>query len=202
MKRYTSCLWLTCVLTVASAQQNPNRITPGKKLGKLNVGDLMEDMKWLKKPDYGDAVAGHRWQTWEAKKRDPRNGNITNSLDVYTSPNVDGKNQIRIIRSTSPTFSTKDGVKVRSTLAKAKDLYPKLVLAGEYESPQFASKVALYDDTLDGISFEFKVGKDGQVGLHEKCLSIWVHEPAVAVMASDPITYLTAKPSYRKAKRH
>lgn len=200
MKRITPCLWLTCALSVASAQLNPNRITPGRQLGKLSIGNLMEDMKWLKKPDYGDTAAGHRWQTWEAKKPDPRNGNITNSLDVYTSPDSAGKNAIRVIRSTSPTFATKDGIKVRSSFAKVKDLYTKIVLAGEYESPQFSGKVALYDDTAGGISFEFRVGKDGHVGLHEKCLSIWVHEPAVAVMSSDPITYLMAKPSYRKSK--
>lgn len=204
MKRIFAWVWLACVFTVATAQVDPNRIVPGKQLGKLHIGDLMEDLKWLKKPDYGDVTVSYQWLTWEAKKPDPRNGKIINSLDVYSSVTDAGKYQIGLIRSTSPTFSTSDKIKVGSLLLEVKKRFPNLAKVAEFLSPQFSTKVALYDDGASGIAFEFKLGLDGSVGRHEKCLAIWVHEPGAKPLGETyhPIEYLTAKPTLRKAAKH
>jgi hypothetical protein len=182
-----------------------NRITAGKQLGKLNIGDLPEKMKWMKKPDYGDTSSGHQWQTWEARKPDPRNGNITNTLDVYTSVNDDGKYEIRLIRSTSPTFSTTGKVKVGTPFAEVKKQYGKIAKVADYESPQFAYKVALFDDEAEGIAFEFKTEADGNVSPKAKCLSIWVHEPGLNLLKEyyPPVEYIASKPILRRAaKKH
>jgi len=191
-------------MMIATAQVDPKRIVPGKQLGKMSVGDLMEDMKWLKKPDYHDASSGHQWQTWEAKKPDPRNANIVNCLDVYTSVNDAGKYQIRLIRSTSPTFATADKVKVGTLWPEVKRKYAKLVKLADYASPQFSAKVALYDDEKAGVGFEFKPGPDGLPGRHDRCLSVWVHEPGLDLMKEfyPPVQYLTYKPNLRKAAKH
>ena len=203
MKRHLSCLCLACALSIGSAQVDTNRIIPGKQLGKLKIGDLMEDMKWLKKPDFGDTSSGRQWQTWEAKKPDPRNGKIINSLDVYSAVNTDGKYQIRMIRATSPTFATSGKIKVGSAYQDVTNQFSRLAKVGEYKSPQFSEKVALFDDATGGISFEFKPGADGTIGLHSKCLSIWVHDPGMKVLQDfySPIQYLTSKPSLKKASK-
>ena len=171
----------------------------------MNVGDVIGNMKWLKKPDYGDADSGHQWQTWEAKKPDPRNNKIINSLDVYSSVNDAGDYQIRLIRSTSPTFTTGEKIKVGSTFGDVRKKFPKIAKIAEYQSPQFASKVALFDEQAAGIAFEFKLGLDGQVGRREKCLAIWSHEPGLQILNElyPAPKYLTQRPSIRKqGKRH
>jgi hypothetical protein len=204
MNRTAICVALLSVVGTASAQSKTNGITPGKQLGKLSIGNLPENMKWMKKPDFGDTSSGHQWQTWEARKPDPRNGNIVNTLDIYTSVNDTGKYQIRLIRSTSPTFSAPGKVKVGSPFGEVKKQYPKMAVLTEYESPQFSSKVALYDDAAAGIAFEFKQGNDGNVVPKAKCLSIWVHEPGLNLMKEyyPPAQYITAKPGLRKAAKH
>ena len=203
MKRIACCLWLVGIVATAGAQSDPKRIEPGKQLGKLNVGDLMEDMKWLKGADYRDTQTGREWLTWDAKKADPRNGNIINSLDVFASMNDAGKYQIRLIRSTSPTFTTKDKIKVGSTFQVIKQKYPKIAKLADYKSPQFSAKVAVFDDSAEGVAFEFKSALDGSVGKEDKCLSIWVHEKAADIIQlAAPVQYLTDKPALRKAAKH
>lgn len=203
MNRIAFCALVFSALAVSGAQTNPNGITAGKQLGKLKVGDLMENMKWMKKPDYGDTNAGRQWETWEAKKPDPRNFKIINTLDVYTSLNDAGKYQIRLIRSTSPTFSTADKVKVGSPFSAVKKLYPKIAKLDDYESPQFSAKVALFDDSAAGIAFEFKLSHDGSVASRARCLSIWVHEPGLDLMKESyaPTQYITSKPILRRAAK-
>jgi len=192
-----------CVAVAANAQADPKRIIPGRQLGKLNIGNLMEDMKWLKKPDYGDASSGHQWQTWDAKKPDPRNGKIINSLDVYSSLNASGKYEIRLIRSTSPTFATSDKIKVGSEFKDIKKEFPKIAKVAEYGSPQFSASVSVYEDSVKGVAFEFKQGLDAQAGRHDKCLSIWVFEPGLDLKHEyyPPILYLVAKPGLKKSAK-
>jgi len=204
MNRIAFCVAMLTATVASSAQVKPNRITPGKQLGKLSVGDLPENMKWMKKPDYGDTSSGHQWQTWEAKKPDPRNGKIINTLDVYTSVNDAGKYQIRLIRSTSPTFATSAMIKVGSSFAEVKKQYPKIAKQTEYESPQFSSKVALFDDDAAGIAFEFKLAADGNVAPKSRCLSIWVHEPGLDLQKEyyPAVEYITSKPGLRKAAKN
>jgi len=203
MKRIACCLWLVGIVAIASSQIDPKRIEPGKQLGKLNIGDLMEDMKWLKGADYRDTQTGREWLTWDAKKADPRNGNIINSLDVFASMNDAGKYQIRLIRSTSPTFATKDKVKVGSTFQTIKQKFSKLAKLASYKSPQFSAKVAVYDDAAAGVAFEFKTSSDGTVSNDDKCVSIWVHEPSADIIQiAAPVQYLTDKPALRKAAKH
>ena len=202
MKGITICAAVGVLLTIAGAQVAAKRIIPGKQLGKLNVGDLMEDMNWLKKADYGDAAMGKQWQTWEAKKPDPRNGKIINSLDVFSSLNEGGKYQIRVIRSTSPTFLLKQTIRVGTPLNVIQKSYPKLTKVADYQSPQFTSKVALYDEDKDGVAFEFKENSDGSVSKNEKCLSIWVYEPSSELMhLGSPTEYLLAKPGVKAATK-
>ena len=203
MNRIAICIGLACSMALAFGQAATKRIAPGKQLGKMSVGDLMEDMKWLKHADYGDASSGHQWQTWEARKPDPRNGKIINSLDVYSSVNDAGKYQIRLIRSTSPTFATADKIRVGADYEEIKKHYPKIAKIADYESPQFSMKVALYDDEAAGIAFEFKYRPGGVVFRHDHCLSIWVHEPGLKLLKEyyGPVEYLTAKPILRRAAK-
>ena len=204
MKRQMLCMSLAAACAFAGAQTDSKLIEPGKRLGKLNIGDLMDDLKWLKKPDYGDAGMSHSWQTWEAKKPDPRNGKILNSLDVYVSINEAGKSAIRLIRSTSPTFATKTKVKVGVSYTEVRQKYPGMVKLSSYASAQFSSRVAVYDDSAAGIGFEFKAAKDGSVNAKDKCVAVWVHEPKMNLLQESypPIQYLIAKPGIRDAVKH
>jgi hypothetical protein len=203
INRIASSLVLLTALASVGAQVKTNQITPGKQLGKLNVGELMETMKWLKKPDYGDSSSGHQWQTWEAKKPDPRNGKILNTLDVYSSINEAGKYQIRLIRSTSPTFSTTAKIKVGTTYRDVLKAFPKIVKLTDYASSQFSTKVDLYDDATTGIAFEFKPGPDGAPAPRARCLSIWVHEPGLDMMKEyyPPVEYITTRSIHRRAAK-
>ena len=204
MKREMLCICLASALALAGAQTDAKLIDPGKRLGKLSIGDLIDDLKWLKKSDYGDAAMGHSWQTWEAKKPDPRNGKIINSLDVYAAINEAGKSAIRLIRSTSPTFSTKTKIKVGSSYSEVLQKYPGLKKVSSYGSTQFASRVAIYDDSALGIGFEFKAAKDGVVSPQDKCVAVWVHEQKINLLQESypPIQYLIAKPGIRDAMKH
>src|ERR1700678_4086316 len=94
-------LFVAVAGAISAAPSDDNIIVPGKQLGKVFIG---EEITWPKGPMYGDTSSGHKWETWEAVKRDRRNGNIVNSLDVYSSVNAAGKYQVRLIRVTSPTW--------------------------------------------------------------------------------------------------
>lgn len=200
MTRIACCVGLAAAAICVAAPTGAGLIVPGKQLGKVTIGP---SVKWLNGPNYGDTASGHRWQTWEAKKADPRNGGIINSLDVYSSVNAAGKYQVRIVRSTSPTFATADGIRVGSPFMEVLRKYLHIAKLAEYALQQYSEKVALYDDEAQGISFEFKVEPDGSVAKHSRCLSVWVHEPGLQLLQEyySPVQYLTAKTILRRAAK-
>src|ERR1019366_315039 len=53
MNRIATCVILVCAVSLVCGQAvKTNLIAPGKQLGKMSVGDVVDDMKWLKKPEY------------------------------------------------------------------------------------------------------------------------------------------------------
>jgi hypothetical protein len=130
-------------------------IVPGRSLGRIHIGEEAEPaMRRLGTADTGEGAAGHSWATWFGHS--DRTGRGRSEIDLYTTlaEGSAGRKVVRIVRATSPSFHTRDGVSTRSDLARIRNAFPHIRRIAAYRPDPGGPVIVLYDDTRRGIAFE------------------------------------------------
>lgn len=148
-------------------------IVPGERIGETKLGETGTELFAAKdKPDAGDAAMGKAWSTWYSK---PAPGDIDttrNELNVFTLVKMgadDGEHRVKLIRVTSPFFATKTKVSAKKQKNYIQKVFPDLKKLAVYPSPK--GDVFIYDDSKNGIAFEFLGDKNSSV-----CKAVMVHD--------------------------
>jgi hypothetical protein len=165
------------VVSKAAAIPPDKLVSPGKGIGKINLGSDAGDLeKILGKPDFSDAATGKAWLTWYSKRRDEHNNR--NELNIYTTyaDSTMRAKTVRQIRVTSPFYITADSLQVYNNLARIQQVYPDIVFAGKYREQQGGREILLYDAVARGIAFEVAAANEQRI-----CISMIVHEPGKKV---------------------
>jgi hypothetical protein len=171
-------LWSAAILSSAPFSDHKNLwlIVPGKSIGKVHLGtDFATVVTSIGEPDWkqakeGDAAMGRFWYFWP--------GSRGTELDIYDirgeqDSAAHPQNFIRQVRVTSSAFHTKDGLHVGSSLRSISQTDPHLSLTLS------TSKIRLYDDVRNGISFEFATS--GSSHSAWRCVAIVIHPKNVGV---------------------
>jgi hypothetical protein len=157
-------------VTSSSPSKNEDfRISPGKKIGKINIGmqqELIEQV--LGKADSTDAAMGTFVYTWIGNGKPYKT-----ELNVVTSyADADMKHRsVKMIRTTSPYFMTGNGMGVQKNLAEIKKYYPLVKIIKTYPSANHQASTDIYADVSAGILFEC-LSNDQQL-----CVGVQVFEP-------------------------
>lgn len=144
-------LWLTGV--EAYAQQAAWLIVPGKSIGQVKLETPAESLAVLGRPDGGDAAMMKAWRIWYSRKKD-NSMDSSHMLAVFTAMRTQDTQYVKQIRVTSPRFRTPKGVGAGSSMKAIKKAYPDVRLVQTYESANKARRIAVYEDTKQGIAFE------------------------------------------------
>ena len=148
-------------------------IIPGNKLGSIRLNSLATAVyDSLGTPTSGDAAMQKSVSTWDSG---------TDMLTIFSAndPNTSEGHLIKLVRSTTPNFKTKDGIGKGSSMADIEEKF-KIEKVGTFTEK--GSDFTLYD-TQEGISFEFNS--------ENTCTGIVIHNPEI----QPGITYL---PMYEK----
>ncbi|MFB9863365.1 hypothetical protein [Rufibacter immobilis] len=164
------------------------QITPGQRVGQVNLGDSPEKVHAaLGDPEESDAAMGKSISTWYSKGT----GKERHRVDVYTVRENTGTAeevvQVKQVRVTSPNFMVAEKqVRVGSTLAEIRNGFPAVQAVASYK-PGNAPQIYLYDAPAEGISFEIS-------GPDSTCVGIAIH-PKDQNIAS---TYLPIYPNLQR----
>jgi hypothetical protein len=171
--------WTIVVLVIAaaacvaslqplSAQAEPNLIIAGESIGQIHLGRYGKVyLAKLPNPDADDSGMGQYRSVWLSRKQ----GGRTDTLYIYSVANgprgIEPLNgvTIKLIRVTSPWYRTPDGLSTGSLLSQILRRFPRARPRGESQS--------LYDDTKQGIAFEFA----RRATSDSRCIAIIVHPP-------------------------
>ena len=132
--------------------ENNYLIIPGERIGKIILGMNQEEvLKTLGKPSRSDAAMGKYVYTWLGKQR-PYKSEV-NVVTSYADSNMKNRS-VKLIRTTSPSFSTKEGVHPDMDMKDILRLMPELKYVRSYESENHQAKTDLYQDKSIGIVVE------------------------------------------------
>ena len=145
-------------------------IVAGEQIGQVHIADsAAKPLRLLGRPDGGDAAMGSATLTWMGK------GNPPSQLDVYTHYRDSSMTDrsVKQIRTTSPAFSTTDGLRVGLMLSEATQRQPGL----KFSSSESVRKgIRFYDDKANCLAIEADSNANGQ-----KVVSVIVHEKGQGV---------------------
>jgi hypothetical protein len=147
-------------------------LVPGKSAGKTQINqDTEQVFKNLGKPDGGDAAMGKSVAIWYA-----HHDSTSYATAIYATRDMGNSPQafVRQIRITSPSFKTKENIRVTSDLPAISKIF-QLQIAEKFKDAD--QEYTVYD-SREGIAFEINEDK--------KCVAIIIHEPGKAI----PGTYL------------
>lgn len=152
--RYLILFLSTLLFTLeSSAQQSAWTIVPGQRIGQIRLEAPAQSLAVLGKPDGGDAAMMKAWRIWYSRKKD-NSIDSTHMLAVFTAMRTQDTQYVKQIRVNSPKFKTAKGVGAGSTLSAIKKAYPGIKLVRLYETANKARRIAVYEDTQQGIAFE------------------------------------------------
>ena len=149
-------------------------IIAGKSIGKVTLGteaSALENL--LGKPDLSDAAMGKAWLTWKGKRDSHNNLPELNIYITYRDTSMREK-IVRQIRTTSPDFSTGNGLSVYSSFDKLRKEFPGIKKVAGYQED--GREILMFDDRDKGIAFEFAIA-----GRELICTGIIVHEKGKGV---------------------
>lgn len=127
-------------------------IVPGKSMGKISLGMSQEKaLEILGKPDATNAGAGTVVYTWKGKTK-PYKSEV-NVVTGYAGTDMK-KRVVKLIRTTSMYFHTKEGASAEKDLAEVKKLFRGLSFVKTYQSANHQVKTDLYASKSKGIVFE------------------------------------------------
>ena len=173
--------------TLQSVTDQADKIIPGERIGKIALGQTPETfVHILGKPDSSDAAMGKAWMTWMGKRDEHNNKTELNVYVTYKDSTMKEK-VVKQIRTTSSSFSTREGIHVYSSLNEIKVKYADIKEAASFASA--TRHFIIYDDVDSGIAFDI-VDANGQ----KICTGITVHPPGQPVTE----TYIYLHPGMRK----
>lgn len=138
-------------------------LTPGVSAGKTVINSNADSVyKRLGTPDGGDAAMMKAVAIWYTN-----HDSTAHSTAIYTTRDAgkDPAARVKLIRVTSPTFKTKEGVGPSSSLINIKKTYSNLKKTETYKD---AGKFYTIYDSPEGIAFEISQDK--------KCRAIIIHQ--------------------------
>jgi len=143
-------------------------ILAGERIGKVKLGEDASKLQVLGTPDRSDAAMGKAWLTWMKISEEH---NDTSYLNVYTTYRDNSMRQktVQQIHTTSPYFSTEQGIHIRSSFEEIQKTFPRLEKSASYFVR--GNQTILYDAIEKGIAFETTV-----TGKQRICSGIIVHE--------------------------
>lgn len=117
-------------------------IIPGKSMGSFILeNDIQPQIDSLGKPDYADAAMGKVLMKWDHIK--------DGAMFVFASRQmgVDEVSRIKIIRSLSPKFKTKENIRLGSSLSEIESHY-NVKKVGEFKEGDTAYSLFLSDQHI------------------------------------------------------
>jgi hypothetical protein len=143
------------------ASSSPVLIVPGKQVGKLRLQSYPKGLP-LGNPDYSDAAMNHETMLWKYDGKtllveSTNNAVIDNGGPGYT---------VHYIRTTSPRYRDRHGLRTGSTFGEIKRSYPHL--------KSWDNKPVVLADNHLGIAFEFN---SAHPAARSKCVAVAVYEP-------------------------
>jgi hypothetical protein len=154
------------IAAVDSTQTNAESdwlLIPGIAAGNTKINtDAAQVFARLGKPDQQDAAMMKAVAIWYTN-----HDTNAHSIGIYTSMGTDSGAvaAIKQIRITSPSFETKDGIHVSSSLSIIKQSFKQL---NQVETYTYAGKLYKVYDSPEGIAFEMAPGGT--------CVAIIIHE--------------------------
>lgn len=151
-------------------------IVPGERLGKVSIGETGESVAaQLGKPKLGDAAMGHFWSTWISHGQ---------YLDVYsTRGEEDVEAHVRLVRATSPSFRTRDGLGPGSPERLVRKAFPAAKRVGSYREAPGKPPTIMFDDAAQGIEYEVRQGRCVAMAVHERGQSVnEQYAPLIAIL--------------------
>ena len=154
--------------SVAKPSLNTNAdwlLVPGVSAGQTKIGDNAEDVyKRLGTPDGGDAAMQKAVAIWFS-----HHDSTAHSIAIYTARSTDSAAIARVlqIRITSPSFTTKQGIRTGSFLA---DIQSKFAVKQTETYEDAGANYKVYDGK-EGIAFE--------VNGNGKCVAIIIHKAGI-----------------------
>lgn len=171
-------LGMTLMPACGASSAAARLIVPGRSIGQLRLGPHgRADLGHLRKPDASDAGMSQTRQVWTSQGH---------TLFVHTvsngALNVSPLNGVTLttIRVTSPYFRTREGVHTDKTLAHIRRRFPHL---HRLAASDVVGKTVLYDDTRQGIAFEFQYDSP-----KARCIGITVYTPGSVPAAGHPVS--------------
>ena len=140
-------------------------LVPGKSAGQTRINENADSVyKRLGTPDGGDAAMQKAVAVWFA-----HHDTTAYSVSIYTARNTDSLSIAKVlqIRITSPSFKTKEGIHVRSSLTDIQKAFPVIQTEHYLDA---GINYTVYD-SKQGIAFE--------VNSNDTCVAIIIHKAGV-----------------------
>ncbi len=167
-----SILFVTSIFSQALAQANiDTEIVPGKRIGKIQIGLTVSQVrKLLGKPTGGDAALGTWWDDWrQYSKRNYEETEVRYNL----SSDEDVHHRVTQILVTSPVFHTVEGISTNSSMKAIRTAYPHLKYI-QLLTDNSTPPMEIYDDRAKGIAFQILRKRSG-ASYVRTCYAIIVH---------------------------
>lgn len=148
---------------VTPAPQHTVLITPGKSIGRLEIGLATDSaIVWLGKPDSSDAAMGSALMSWYL------NDNNKYRTAIFAGRNMgnDETSRIKRVMVSAPSYKTADGIATGASLAEIEKLYK----VKQVDDATAKSKgLLVYDDVERGIVFDID-------SVSKICKAITIHK--------------------------
>lgn len=171
---------------------DPQLVVPGKQMGKISIGQDMEEVfKLLGKPDDGDAAMGKAWSIWKVK--DGESGSDDGEMAIY-STYKDSTMSSKVVKQVMVNiggYATKNGLQNNADLGHVIQGLPSLKQVSMYVDDSKKDTLYVYDSKEEGLSFDVKRANDQYF-----TRAMTVHPKNESVSN----TYLTIHPGWRKVQ--
>jgi hypothetical protein len=173
------------ILKPARSADESFLIIPGASIGNMVLGNALNTLSSLGKPDFSDNAMGKGWHIWYGDNTDG-NGKKTR-LIIYTNykDNEMKEKVVSEIRVNRGEFKTKNGIGAGMKFEVIQREFPQMVEFAKYRNQEIDKDVFIYDAPGVGIAFEF-ISYEGE---YAKCTAVIVY-PKDKTLNTDYILHL------------